>query len=209
MELVCLDLEGVLIPEIWIAAARETGLDELKLTTRDIRDYSELMNRRIDILNREGIGLRDIQNVIASLDPLEGAREFSAELRSRCPMVLLSDTFDQFAAPLMRKLDYPTLFCNTLTVDDEGRITGCRLRQGDGKRRAVEGFQSMGFRVFAAGDSYNDVSMLQAADASMLFRAPRTIRDEFPRIPAGDDYRELRAQITDFLGVRPESGFDW
>ena len=200
-----MDLEGVLIPEIWIAAARKTGLDDLKLTTRDIRDYGELMTHRINILNREGIGLRDIQNVIASLEPLEGAREFSAELRSRCPMVLLSDTFEQFAAPLMKKLDYPTLFCNTLTVDDEGRITGWRLRREDGKRQAVEGFRSMGFRVFAAGDSYNDVSMLRAADASMLFRAPPAIRDEFPGIPSGDDYGELRAQITGFLAARPES----
>lgn len=205
MELVCLDLEGVLIPEIWIAAARKTGLDELKLTTRDISDYDELMNHRLNILNREGIVLGDIQEVIAALEPLEGAGEFIAELRSRCQLVLLSDTFEQFAAPLMRKLDYPTLFCNTLIVDEQGRITGYRLRRPDGKRQAVQAFHSMGFRVFAAGDSYNDMSMLQAADAAMLFRAPETIRDEFPGIPAGREYGHLMGEIVNFLESRPES----
>ena len=136
---------------------------------------------------------------------MEGAGEFIAELRSRCQLVLLSDTFEQFAAPLMRKFDYPTLFCNTLTVDKQGRITGYRLRRPDGKRQAVQAFHSMGFRVFAAGDSYNDMSMLQAADAAMLFRAPETIRDEFPGIPAGREYGHLMEEIVNFLESRPES----
>ncbi len=157
MELVCLDLEGVLIPEIWIAVAKKTGIDELRLTTRDISDYDELMNRRLGILEREKISLADIQNVIGTLDPLEGARGFTAALREQTQLVLLSDTFEQFAKPLMKKLSWPTLLCNTLLVDSSGMISGYRLRQNDGKRKAVEGFRSMGFRVFAAGERcYND-----------------------------------------------------
>ena len=205
MGLVCLDLEGVLVPEIWSAVANKTGLDELKLTTRDISDYDELMNYRLGILDREGIGLNDMQEVIRALSPLEGAVEFTAELRSRFQLVILSDTFEQFAAPLMKKLDRPTLFCNTLIVDDRGRITGYRLRQQDGKRKAVEAFRTMGLRVFAAGDSYNDVTMLQVADRAMLFRAPDTIKAEFPQFAPAESYASLMRGILEFLKVRPAS----
>jgi len=203
MELVCLDLEGVLVPEIWIAVSRKTGIDELKLTTRDISDYDELMNHRLGILDREGIRLAEIQRVIGSLEPLEGALEFTRALRSETQLVILSDTFEQFAAPLMRKLELPTLLCNTLEVDGDDRIAGYRLRQSDGKRRAVEGFRGMGLRVFAAGDSYNDVTMLKAADRGMLFRAPATIREEFPEFGAVEDHRELLEGVRDFLRARP------
>ena len=203
MDLVCLDLEGVLVPEIWIAVAEKTGIGELRLTTRDISDYDELMGRRLAILEREGIALPDIQAVIDTLDPLPGASEFLAELREKTQVVLLSDTFEQFASPLMRKLRRPTLFCNTLEVDDGGRIVGYRLRQHDGKRKAVEGFRAMGMRVFAAGDSYNDVSMLKAAHRGMLFMAPDSIRGEFPELQAADDHRGLMAGVDAFLAARP------
>lgn len=203
MEVICLDLEGVLVPEIWIAVAQSTRLDELKLTTRDISDYDELMNHRLNILSRERILLKDIQEVINRLEPLENAVKFTSELRSETQLVLLSDTFEQFAAPLMRKLDWPTLFCNTLETDETGRITGYRLRQQDGKRKAVEAMRSMGLRVFAAGDSYNDVTMLQAAHSAILFRAPSTIREQFPQFPGVETHRELLEGIRAFLHSRP------
>jgi phosphoserine/homoserine phosphotransferase len=199
MKLVCLDLEGVLVPEIWIALAEKTGLEELRLTTRDISNYDELMDYRLKILDREGIVLKDIQNVIETLDPLEGALDFTRSLREKTQLVILSDTFDQFAAPLMRKLEMPTLFCNTLIVDSSGRITGIRLRQKDGKRKAVEAFRSMGLEVFAAGDSYNDVTMLKAAHEGMLFRAPRSIQEEFPSFSAAISHEELLSGIQRFL----------
>lgn len=202
MELVCLDLEGVLVPEIWIAVAKKTGLDELKLTTRDISDYDELMNYRLKILDREGILLKDIQEVIGTLEPLEGAKVFTEAVRSETQLVILSDTFEQFASPLMKKLDWPTLFCNTLKIDEAGRIAGYRLRQKDGKRRAVESFKAMGLRVFAAGDSYNDVSMIKTADAGMLFRAPESIKKEFPQFAGVEDHDGLLAGIRNFLAGR-------
>lgn len=203
MELVCLDLEGVLVPEIWIAVAEKTGIEELKLTTRDISDYDELMNRRLGILDREGIFLKDIQTVIETLEPLDGAGEFVRQLREESQLVILSDTFEQFAAPLMKKLDLPTLFCNTLIVEKNDRISDYRLRQTDGKRKAVEAFRSMGLRVFAAGDSYNDVTMLKAAHQGMLFRAPDSIKDEFPMFPAAENHEELYSGIQNFLGNPP------
>jgi len=203
MELVCLDLEGVLVPEIWIAVSEKTGIRELRLTTRDISDYDQLMGYRLGILDREGILLKDIQEVIGTLEPLDGALEFTRKLRLESQMVILSDTFEQFAAPLMRKLDLPTLFCNTLVVEEGGRISGYRLRQADGKRKAVEAFRSMGLRVFAAGDSYNDVSMLKAAHRGMLFRAPDTIRMEFPDFSPAETHEELMSGIRDFLNARP------
>lgn len=203
MELVCLDLEGVLVPEIWINVAEKTGIEELRLTTRDISDYDELMLRRLGILDREGILLKDIQDVIETLEPLEGALEFVKAVESETQLVILSDTFEQFAAPLMRKLEYPTLFCNTLEIDEGGRIAGYQLRQSDGKRRAVEAFGSMGLRVFAAGDSYNDVTMIKAAHSGMFFRAPETIKAEFPEYPVVDSYRGLLDGIRGFLSTRP------
>ncbi|OQX29349.1 MAG: phosphoserine phosphatase [Spirochaeta sp. LUC14_002_19_P3] len=199
MEVVCLDLEGVLVPEIWIAVAQKTKLDELKLTTRDISDYDELMNYRLKILDREKIHLGDIQAVIAGLEPLDGAAEFTAKLRSETQLIILSDTFEQFAAPLMKKLDWPTLFCNTLEVDNGGRIVGYRLRQQDGKRKAVESLRAMGLQVFAAGDSYNDVSMLKAAHAGMFFRAPEAIRKEYPHFPVADTHESLLQGIRGFI----------
>jgi phosphoserine/homoserine phosphotransferase len=203
MELVCLDLEGVLVPEIWIAVAEKTGIEELRLTTRDISDYDELMNHRLGILDREQILLKDIQEVIGTLEPLDGAFEFTTQLRKESQLVILSDTFEQFASALMRKLDLPTLFCNTLVVEDNGRIAGYRLRQADGKRKAVEAFRSMGLRVFAAGDSYNDLSMLKAAHRGMLFRAPDSIKDEFPAFSAVETHSELLMGIRNFLSARP------
>ena len=203
MELVCLDLEGVLVPEIWIAVAEKTGIEELRLTTRDISDYDELMNHRLGILDREQILLKDIQEVIGTLEPLDGAFEFTTQLRKESQLVILSDTFEQFASALMRKLDLPTLFCNTLVVEENGRIAGYRLRQADGKRKAVEAFRSMGLRVFAAGDSYNDVTMLKAAHRGMLFRAPDSIKDEFPAFSAAETHSELMLGIRNFLSARP------
>ncbi len=205
MEAICLDLEGVLIPEIWIAVACKTQLDELKLTTRDIDNYDDLMNHRLNILHREGILLDDILEVINGLDPLDGALEFTAELRSETQLIILSDTFVQFAAPLMKKLDRPSLFCNTLEIDKNGRIIGYKLRQHDGKRRAVEAFRSMGLRVFAAGDSYNDVSMLQSAHTGMFFRAPKSIREQYPQFHGTDSYGELLAGIREFCLSKPET----
>ena len=199
MKLICLDLEGVLVPEIWIALAEKTGLEELRLTTRDISDYNKLMNHRIEILDREGIVLKDIQNVIATLEPLEGAADFTKTLREESQLVILSDTFEQFAAPLMKKLNMPTLFCNTLVIEKNGRVAGIKLRQNDGKRKAVEAFRSMGLDVFAAGDSYNDISMLKAAHKGMLFRAPQSIKEEFPLFGTAQTHNELLIGIREFL----------
>ncbi len=206
MEVICLDLEGVLVPEIWIAVARDTRIDELKLTTRDISDYDELMNHRLEILNREGITLRHIQEVIAALDPFDDALEFIDQVRSETQLVILSDTFEQFASPLMCKLHWPTLFCNTLITDSSERILGYRLRQKDGKRKAVESFKAMGLRVFAAGDSFNDVSMLLSAHSGMLFRAPQAIREQYPQLPAAQFYGELIAEIRRFVREEPLIG---
>ena len=179
MEVVCLDLEGVLVPEIWIAFAEKTGIEKLRLTTRDVPDYDVLMKGRLDILREHGLKLADIQSVISSIEPLEGAKEFLDELRSVTQVVILSDTFREFASPLMRKLAWPTIFCNSLVVDDDGNITGYTLRQKDGKRKAIEHLQAMGFRCFAAGDSYNDLTMIKTADSGSLFRAPENILEEY------------------------------
>lgn len=191
----CLDLEGVLVPEIWINFAADTGIEELRKTTRDEPDYDKLMNYRIGILDEHGLKLPDIQRVIGGMDPLPGAKEFIAELRSKTQVVILSDTFDQFAKPLMEKLNWPTLFCNTLEVSTDGRITGYKLRQKDGKRKAVEGFHSMGLKVIASGDSYNDLSMIRKADAGVLFTPPENIVKENPDIPVAVNYKELMAEI--------------
>ncbi len=199
MRLVCLDLEGVLVPEIWIAFAEATGIPELRRTTRDEPDYGKLMKFRIDLLASKGLKLADIQKVIGGMDPLPGADRFVAALRERTQFVILSDTFEQFAAPLMAKLGYPTLFCNRLTVDPSGSITGFELRQQDGKRKSVEAFKSLNFSVFAAGDSFNDLSMIRAADSGSLFRAPDNIKSQCEDIGCVDAYDELIAKVDAFL----------
>ena len=191
MNVVCLDLEGVLIPEIWINVAERTRIAELRLTTRDIPDFHQLMTRRIEILEQHGVRIADIHTVIGAMEPLDGALAFIRELRSRVSVIILSDTFTQFVAPLMAKLEWPVLFCNELAIEPDGRISGYRLRQEDGKRRAVEALQSINLKVTAAGDSYNDLSMLHAADRAALFRAPDTIIAEYPHFPAFQGYGEL------------------
>jgi phosphoserine/homoserine phosphotransferase len=190
--LACLDLEGVLVPEIWINVAERTGIAALRRTTRDEPDYDKLMRGRLAILDQHGLRLGDIQAVIDGMAPLDGALEFLDWLRSRAPVVILSDTFYQFAAPLMRKLGFPTLFCNALEVEPGGRIGGYRLRLPDGKRRAVEALRAIAFRVVAAGDSYNDTTMLAAADAGILFRPPPNVVADFPQFPVTSTYAELR-----------------
>jgi phosphoserine / homoserine phosphotransferase len=192
--LVTLDVEGVLLPEIWIAVAERTGIEELRRTTRDEPDYDVLMRYRLDLLDRHGLGLAKITEVIGSLEPLPGAAEFLDALRARTPVVLLSDTFAEFAGPLMAQLGRPTILCHNLVVEDD-RIVGYRLRMADQKRHAVEAFRSMGYRVLAAGDSYNDTTMLLAADAGFLFRAPDRVKDEFPQLPAFETYDELSAAL--------------
>jgi phosphoserine/homoserine phosphotransferase len=195
--IVCLDLEGVLTPEIWINVAERTGIEALRRTTRDEPDYAKLMAQRIAILEEHRLGIRDIQDVIGRMGPLDGARELLAWLRARTQVVILSDTFYDFAAPLMAQLGHPTLFCHSLEIEPSGRIAGWRLRIDDGKRRAVEALRGLAFRVVAAGDSYNDTSMLAAADAGILFRPPQNVIDEFPRFPVTRTYDELRAAIVD------------
>ncbi len=200
MHLVCLDLEGVLVPEIWIAFSEATGIPELKITTRDEPDYDKLMKFRIGVLKEHKLGLADIQRVIGGMNVLPGAYEFSQSIRAKTQMIILSDTFTQFAQPLMAKLGYPSLFCNTLKVDNDGTIVGYELRQKDGKRKSVEALRSLNFRVFAAGDSFNDLSMIRAADSGCLFRAPASIKAQCPDLPAVDDYEGLSARIDEFIG---------
>ncbi len=191
---VTLDLEGVLVPEIWIAVAERTGIDALRRTTRDEPDYDRLMRYRIDLLERHGLTMSLVADVIAGLEPLPGAREFLDELRSRTQVVILSDTFEQFGRPLMAQLGWPTLLCHRLVVAED-RIVGYRLRQHDQKRRAVEAFRSLNYQVLSAGDSYNDTAMLAAADAGFLFRAPANVIAEFPQFPALESYDDLLATI--------------
>lgn len=195
MEILCLDLEGVLIPEIWINFAERTGIEELRATTRDIPDYDVLMKQRLKILDEHGFGLPDIQAVIDEMGPLEGAREFLDWARERFQVVILSDTFYEFAHPLMRQLGWPTLFCHRLEVNEEGRITDYKLRQEDPKRTSVKAFHSLKYRVIAAGDSYNDTTMLSEAEAGILIHAPQNVRDEFPQYPAVDSYDDLKREI--------------
>lgn len=195
MEIACLDLEGVLVPEIWISFAERTGIEELRLTTRDVPDYDALMTRRLSILEENDLGLSDIQKVIGGMSPLPGAREFLDWLRERAQVVILSDTFYQFAAPLMRQLGWPTLFCHRLEIGEGGRVSNYHLRQKDGKRQAVRAFHQLNFRVIAAGDSYNDTTMLSEADAGILFRPPDNVIEEFPQFPVARDYDELRSEF--------------
>ncbi|MEE4659482.1 MAG: bifunctional phosphoserine phosphatase/homoserine phosphotransferase ThrH [Halieaceae bacterium] len=195
MEIVCLDLEGVLVPEIWIEFAERTGIDALRATTRDIPDYDELMQQRLSLLEQHGLGIDDIQAVIADMAPLEGARDFLDWLRPQYQVVILSDTFYEFSAPLMQQLGWPTLFCHRLLIDEQGRVTGYKLRQPDPKRASVKALHSLNYRIIAAGDSYNDTSMLEEADAGILFRAPENVIREFPQYPAVFTYDELRQAI--------------
>jgi len=201
--LACLDLEGVLVPEIWINVAKKTGISELRLTTRDIADYDLLMKRRLGILDQHGLTLPDIQAVIATMEPLEGASEFLAWLRERCQVIILSDTFYEFAQPLMQRLAYPTLFCNRLEVDQKGRIVNYHLRQPDQKRRSVIALKGLQFLVIAAGDSYNDTSMLAEADSGIFFRPPDAISKEFPQFPVTQTYTELKEALRKAGGLRP------
>jgi phosphoserine / homoserine phosphotransferase len=197
--LIASDLEGVLVPEIWIAVAEKTGIERLRLTTRDIPDYDQLMRGRIAILREQKLTLTDIQRVIATLDPLPGALDFLAWARAHTQLIILSDTFYEFAAPLMLQLGYPTLFCNSLTVDQDDTIVGYRMRQDHGKRLSVAAFKSLEFQVVAVGDSYNDTAMLAMADAGILFRPPDNIVAEFPQFPVMREYDELRCHIEEIL----------
>ena len=195
MELACLDLEGVLIPEIWIEFANKTGIEELKATTRDIPDYDVLMKQRLKILADNNLKLDDIQEVIATLSPLEGAKELIDWLRERFQVIILSDTFYEFAQPLMRQLGFPTLFCHKLEVNEEGYITDYKLRQVDPKRQSIRSFQLLNYRCIAAGDSYNDTTMLKQAEAGILFKSPQNVINEFPQFPAVHEYADLKAEF--------------
>ncbi len=201
MYMTCLDLEGVLVPEIWIAFSEASGIPELKRTTRDEPDYDKLMNWRLGILKEHGLGLKEIQDTIAGIDPLPGAREFLDELRSFTQVVILSDTFTEFAAPLMKKLGWPTIFCNSLEVAENGEITGFRMRIADSKLSTVRAFQSIGYETIAAGDSYNDLAMIQAGKAGFLFRSTDRIKADYPDLPAFETYAELMAGIRGAVGA--------
>ena len=196
MEIACLDLEGVLVPEIWIAFAEKTGIEELKKTTRDEPDYDVLMKYRLDLLRQYGLGLKEIQEVISTLSPLDGAVDFVNWLRERFQVVILSDTFYEFASPLMKQLGYPTLLCHKLEVDGDGNVVDYRLRQANPKRQAIVGFKSMYYRTIAAGDSYNDTTMLAEADAGILFHAPDNVIQEFPQFPAVQTFSELKSEFV-------------
>lgn len=197
--IVCLDLEGVLVPEIWIAFADACGIEELKKTTRDEPDYDKLMNYRLEILKEHGLGLKEIQDTIATIDPLPGAKEFLDELRATTQAIILSDTFEQFAAPLMKKLGMPTIFCNTLEVAEDGTITGFTMRCDKSKYTTVKALQSCGFETIASGDSFNDLGMIEASKAGFLFRTTDAIKKDYPQYPAYEEYDELLAAIKNVL----------
>ena len=199
MNVVCLDLEGVLVPEIWIAFSEATGIPQLRRTTRDEPDYDKLMKFRLDILKENNLKLADIQKVISEMDPLPGAIEFSNTLREKTQLIILSDTFEQFAKPLMKKLCWPSLFCNSLTVDPCGNVTGYKLRIQDGKKEAVKAFKAINLQVFAAGDSFNDLSMIREADSGCLFRAPAAIRESCADLYCADTFDDLLGRIESFL----------
>ena len=199
MDIVCLDLEGVLVPEIWIAFAEATGIPELKKTTRDEPDYDKLMNYRIGILKEHGLGLKEIQDTIATIDPMPGAKEFLDELRSLTQVIIISDTFTQFAAPLMKKLGWPTIFCNELEVAENGEVTGFRMRCEKSKYTTVKALQSCGFETIASGDSFNDLGMIEASKAGFLFRSTEQIKKDYPQYPAFDTYDELLKAIKEAL----------
>ena len=199
MNIVCLDMEGVLVPEIWIAFSEASGIPELRRTTRDEPDYDKLMKFRLDILKRHGLGLREIQDVIAKIDPLPGAKEFLDELREITQVLILSDTFEQFAKPLMKKLDWPTIFCNTLEVAENGEMIGYHMRCEKSKLTTVKALQSIGFETIAAGDSFNDLAMIQASKAGFLFKSTEQIKKDYPNIPAYEDFPEFLNAIKQAL----------
>lgn len=199
MNIVCLDMEGVLVPEIWIAFAEASGIPELKRTTRDEPDYDKLMKYRLQILKEHKLGLKEIQEVIAGIDPLPGAREFLDELRSVTQVLILSDTFEQFATPLLKKLGWPTLFCNTLVVEDDGSVSGYRMRVEKSKLATVKALQSIGFETIAAGDSFNDMAMIRASKAGFLFRSTEQIKKDNPDLPAYEEYDEFLSGIKKAL----------
>ena len=200
MDIVCLDMEGVLVPEIWIAFSEESGIPELRRTTRDEPDYNKLMNYRLAILKEHGLGLREIQSVISRIDPLPGAKAFLDDLRERVQTVILSDTFEQFALPLMKKLGMPSIFCNTLEVAPDGMITGFHMRIANSKLSTVRAFQSIGYDTIAAGDSYNDLAMIRASKAGFLFRSTEKIKADHPELEAYEEFDDLRDAIVRHLG---------
>lgn len=199
MNIVCLDLEGVLVPEIWIAFAEASGIPELKKTTRDEPDYDKLMKWRIGILKEHGLGLKEIQDTIAKIDPMPGAKEFLDELRSLTQVIIISDTFTQFAAPLMKKLGWPTIFCNSLEVSENGEVTGFKMRCEQSKLTTVKALQSIGYDTIASGDSYNDLGMIKASKAGFLFKSTDKIKNDNPELPAYETYEELMAAIKKVL----------
>ena len=199
MNIVCLDMEGVLVPEIWIAFAEAVGIPELKRTTRDEPDYDKLMNYRLAILKERGLGLKEIQDTIATIDPLPGAKEFLDKLRTLTQVIILSDTFEQFAKPLMKKLDWPTIFCNTLEVAEDGMIVGYRMRCEQSKLTTVRALQSAGYETIAAGDSFNDLGMIQASKAGFLFKSTEKIKADYPELPAYEEFSDLLAAIKEAL----------
>jgi len=201
MHIVCSDLEGVFVPEIWINVAEKTGIEALRLTTRDISDYDVLMRKRLEILKANGLKLKDITDVIATMEPLKGALEFLEWLRSTLQVIIVSDTYTQFAGPLMKKLGWPTLFCHSLTIGPDGSIEGYNLRQKDGKRQVILSLKTLNYRIIAMGDSYNDTTMLKEADHGILFRPPDNVKEEFPQFPVTENYNELKGVIEKIIGA--------
>jgi phosphoserine/homoserine phosphotransferase len=201
MYIICSDLEGVFVPEIWINVARKTGIEELRLTTRDISDYDVLMKKRLAILKDNDLKLKDITDVIDTMEPLEGAMETLEWMRSTLQVIIVSDTFVQFAGPLMKKLGWPTLFCHSLTIGSDGAIDGYNLRQKDSKRQTVISLKNLNYRIIAMGDSYNDTTMLKEADHGILFRPPDNVKEEFPQFPVTEDYGQLKKVIQDILSA--------
>lgn len=199
MDIVCLDLEGTLVPEIWISFSEKTGIDALKITTRDEPDYGKLMRYRMEILSQHHLGLRDIQEVIGTMEPLDGAKAFLDNLRKKTQVVILSDTFSEFAGPLMEKLSWPMIMCNSLKVDEKGMLCDYVMRLEDGKRKEIQAFRSLNYRTFAAGDSYNDLAMIHEADGGCLFRAPSNILKEEPQLRIAENYSEFSSIISSFL----------
>lgn len=206
MHIVCSDLEGIFVPEIWINVAQITGIEELRLTTRDISDYDVLMKRRLDILSKNGLKLGDIQDVIATMEPLPGALEFINWLKQKTQIIIVSDTFVEFAGPLMEKLAFPTLLCNKLTVGPDGAVENYVLRQQDGKRKVARAFQNLNYEVIAVGDSYNDITMLQAADLGILYRPPDNVRRQYGQFPVSTDFDELKSIIAAALDGAQQTG---
>ena len=199
MHIICSDLEGVFVPEIWINVAERTGIEKLRLTTRDVPDYDVLMKQRLNILKDHNLKLKDIQDVIAQMDPLEGAFEYIEWLKEQAPLIIVSDTFLQFAGPLMKKLGNPALFCNNLMIASDGSVADYKLRQKDGKRHTVEALKTLNYKIIASGDSYNDITMLKAADTGILFRPPENVLKEFPEFPVTTEYHELKPLIEKAL----------